>query len=65
IRGGSREPYVILQFVLDFWGRLPRVVIFTQDDCEKYTACHWLRKDYLGQLATQMHLWVRSGMLLC
>ena len=28
--GGSREPYVMLQFVIDFWENLPPVVIFSQ-----------------------------------
>ena len=31
--GGSREPYVYLQFILDFWDNLPNVLIFTQVDC--------------------------------
>ena len=32
-RGGSREPYAYLQFIVDFWDNLPNVLIFTQDDC--------------------------------
>lgn len=42
-RGGAREPYVFFQFILDFWDNLPNVVIFTQDDCLKFTGCTWLR----------------------
>ena len=30
-RGGSREPYPYLQFILDFWDNLPNVLIFTQE----------------------------------
>lgn len=32
-----------VQFILDFWDNLPNVVIFTQDDCLKFTGCTWLR----------------------
>ena len=32
-RGGSRESYVMFQFILDFWDNLPNVILFTQ-------ACH-------------------------
>ncbi|KAL1498871.1 hypothetical protein AB1Y20_013395 [Prymnesium parvum] len=47
VRGGSREPFVFLQFILDFWSNMPPVVIFTQDDCAKMTACIWLKKPHL------------------
>ena len=42
-RGGSREPYVYLQFIIDFWDNMPNVVIFTQDDCSKMLGCSWTR----------------------
>lgn len=32
IRGGSREPYVYIRFILDFWRNMPNVVVFAQDD---------------------------------
>ena len=31
VRGGSREPYPYLRFILDFWDNLPNVLIFTQE----------------------------------
>jgi len=40
-RGGSREPYPYLQFILDFWDNLPNVLIFTQDDCV-IRGCMWM-----------------------
>lgn len=30
--GGSREPYVFLQFLVDFYDNLPTMVLFSQDD---------------------------------
>jgi hypothetical protein len=30
--GGSREPFAFLQFLLDFYTRLPDMVLFSQDD---------------------------------
>ena len=53
-RGGSREPYVYLQFILDFWERLPPVVIFTQDDCLDRT-CVWARA--LPRLSAYLERW--------
>lgn len=41
-RGGSREPFAYLQFILDFWNHLPPVVVFSQDDCLDRT-CVWAR----------------------
>ena len=40
-RGGGREPHAYLRFVLDFYARLPPVVVFAQDDCSTtgYNAC--------------------------
>ena len=40
--GGSRESFVYLQYILDFWHNLPPVVIFTQDDCI-HRMCFWAR----------------------
>ena len=31
VRGGSREPYPYLRFILDFWDNLPNVLIFSQE----------------------------------
>lgn len=41
VRGGSREPYPYLRFILDFWDNLPNVLIFSQDDIMKG---HWIHR---------------------
>ena len=43
-RGGGREPQAYFQFLVDFYRRLPAVVIFAQDDCSTkgYKNCPWL-----------------------
>ena len=53
-RCGSREPYVYLQFILDFWANLPPVVVFTQDGCLDRT-CVWGRA--LPRLASSLRHW--------
>ena len=54
--GGSREPYGYLQFILDFWGNLPPVVIFSQDDCLA-RGCAWGAR--LERLDTALRDWPR------
>lgn len=52
--GGSREPFVYLQFILDFWHNLPPVVIFSQDDC-LYRTCAWAK--FAGHLRLKLQHW--------
>ena len=40
-KGGSHEMVAYFQFILDFWANLPRVVIFSQDDCASPSRCLW------------------------
>ncbi|KAL1496691.1 hypothetical protein AB1Y20_014285 [Prymnesium parvum] len=55
-RGGSREPFVYLQFIIDFWHNLPPVVIFAQDDCLS-RACGWAHN--MPHLEASLRAWPR------
>ena len=59
-RGGSREAYVMLQFILDFFDNLPKVVVFSQDDCN---SCIWRHRfnDLLSKGARWKDVWGRAA----
>ena len=57
-RGGSREAFPFLTFLLEFRHRLPPVVIFSQDDCGSDHGCGWRREPQ--RLAALLADWRRT-----
>ena len=53
---GAGEPYGYLQFIIDFWDNLPRVVIFSQDDCLA-RGCAWGSQMAFGRLGHSLRDW--------
>ena len=57
MRGGSREPYAYLSFLVDFYNNMPSLVIFAQDDCWR----SWTCAVYNGPRATLRRIVERDG----